>query len=107
MDTMDDLVDRVLGCANRVSGTALSLPLDGDLPLEAFGFDSLSAFAFLLELEATCGFEFDDALLDPQVGRSVRSVAGLIASDSRSRSEALREDPAPHVFRPDDGEDVP
>jgi acyl carrier protein len=107
MDEMDDLVDRVLDCANRVSGTALSLPPDGDLPLEAFGFDSLSAFAFILELEATCGFEFDDALLDPQVGRSVRSVAALIASDSRSGSEAFREGPSPHVLRPDHREDVP
>jgi Phosphopantetheine attachment site len=80
MEARDDLVERVLDCANRVSGNLLSLPAGGDLPLEAFGFDSLSAFAFILELETTCGFEFDEALLDPEGQRSVRSVAALIAS---------------------------
>jgi acyl carrier protein len=87
MDKRNDLVVRVLDCANRVSGNALSLPVDGDLPLEAFGFDSLSAFAFILELEATCGFEFDEALLDPQSRRSIRSVAALISSRSAQSSE--------------------
>jgi hypothetical protein len=87
MGTGDELVDRVLDCANRVSGNALALPSDGDLPLAAFGFDSLSAFAFILELESTCGLEFDEALLDPEGQLGIRSVAAMIASRSRSRPE--------------------
>ena len=48
----DNLTARVLDSANRVAGTNLSLPPDGDLPLEAFGFDSLTFFAFVLDLGA-------------------------------------------------------
>ena len=87
MERRDDLVDRVLDCANRVSGSELSLPDGGDVQLDEFGFDSLSAFAFLLELEATCGFEFDEAILDAHGQRSIRSLAALIASRSASSEE--------------------
>jgi acyl carrier protein len=67
-----------LECANRVAGTSLELPHDGDLPLEAFGFDSLSLFAFILELEVECGVDFDEALLQLEDRRSIRSVAAAI-----------------------------
>jgi phosphopantetheine binding protein len=74
----DELVSRVLECANRVAGTSLSLPQRGDVPLEAFEFDSLSLFAFILELERTCGIKFDETLLNHEGLASVRSTAALI-----------------------------
>ena len=80
METQEELVNRVFDCANRVAGTDLHMPSDGDIALEAFGFDSLSLFAFILELEGTCGIEFDDILLNQEYLRSVRSVAALIAA---------------------------
>jgi hypothetical protein len=81
MQTPDEPVHRVLDCANRVAGTALSLPAEGgDIPLQAFGFDSLSVFAFVLELEATCGIKFDEALLLDDRVRSIRSIAALVSS---------------------------
>lgn len=79
---VDGLVYQVLWCANRVAGTELRMPDDGDLALDAFGFDSLSAFAFMLELEETCGLAFDEALLEPGRLVSLRSVAVLIARQS-------------------------
>lgn len=86
METPTELANRVLECANRVTGASLSLPPDGDLPLEAFRFDSLSLFAFILELERTCGLKFDNTLLIHQQLRSVRSVAALIASRAESQT---------------------
>jgi acyl carrier protein len=80
MNSKDKMVGRVLECANRLAGTSLSLPLDGDVPLEAFEFDSLSLFAFILELERTCGMKFDQTLLNYEKLRSIRSVAALIES---------------------------
>ena len=76
---VDELVDRVLDCANRVAGTRLSLQDSGDVALDAFGFDSLSAFAFMIELEETCGLAFDETLLEPGRLQTIRSVAALIA----------------------------
>ena len=82
MKMEQDLVHDVLACANKVAGTSLSVPPDGDLPLEAFNFDSLTLFAFILELEQRCGIEFADALLNHERLRSVRSAAALIAASS-------------------------
>jgi acyl carrier protein len=76
----DELLSRVLQCANRVTGKALSLPPDGDVPLDAFAFDSLSLFVFLLELEHSCGMKFDETLLAHDQLRSIRSAAALIES---------------------------
>lgn len=50
------------------------------MPLEAFEFDSLSFFAFMLELERMCGMKFDEMLLNHEELRSIRSVAALIES---------------------------
>ena len=86
MGGRDQLTDRVLECANRVAGTRLSMPVDGDLTLEAFGFDSLSAFAFVIELEETCGLVFDETLLEAGQSHSIRSLAALIAEGSRDSS---------------------
>jgi hypothetical protein len=80
METRDELMNRVLECANRVAGTSLSLAPSGDIPLENFRFDSLSLFAFILELERTCGIKFDEALLNQEQMRSIRSAAALIES---------------------------
>jgi hypothetical protein len=80
METRDELASRVLECANRVAGTSLALPPGGDVPLEAFHFDSLSLFACILELEGTCGIKFDETLLNHEQVRSIRSTAALIAS---------------------------
>jgi acyl carrier protein len=79
---LDDLADRVLDCANRVAGTQLRLPDDDDLALDAFGFDSLSLFAFMIELEETCGLVFDETLLEPGRLDGIRSLAALIARQS-------------------------
>jgi len=76
------LANRVLDCANRVAGTDLRLPDDGDLALDAFGFDSLSLFAFMLELEETCGLVFDETLLEPGRLDSIRSIVVLIRRQS-------------------------
>jgi acyl carrier protein len=86
MKTEQELSLDVLACANKVARTSLSMPPDGDLSLEAFNFDSLSLFAFILELEQTCGIEFDDALLNHERLRSVRSAAALIASCGKEYS---------------------
>jgi acyl carrier protein len=83
-DPADELLSRVLQCANRAAGTALSLPPDGDLPLDAFAFDSLSLFVFLLELERSCGMKFDETLLAHDQLRSIRSAATLIESRASS-----------------------
>jgi acyl carrier protein len=76
----DNLTALVLDSANRVAGTNLSLPPDGDLPVEAFGFDSLSFFAFILDLERSCGIKFDDTLLNQEHLHSIRSAAALMQS---------------------------
>jgi acyl carrier protein len=80
MKTEQQLIDDVLDCANRVAGTSLCMLPDEDITLEAFHFDSLGLFAFILELEHTCGIEFDDALINHERLRSIRSVAALVAS---------------------------
>jgi len=76
--THEELLDQVLQCANRAAGTSLALPPGGDLPLEEFRFDSLSLFAFLLELERKCGMKFDETLLNHERLRSIRSAVALI-----------------------------
>ena len=78
MDVSEDLLKRVLQCANQAAGTSFTLPPDGDLPLEAFQLDSLSLFAFLLELERKCGMKFDETILDDEQFHSIRSAAALI-----------------------------
>ena len=78
MDLSEDLLSRVLECANLAAGTSFSLPPGGDLPLEAFQLDSLSLFAFLLELERKCGLKFDESMLDQGEFQSIRSAAALI-----------------------------
>jgi hypothetical protein len=80
VETREELANRVLECANRIAGTSLSLPQGGDVPLEAFCFDSLSLFAFILELEGTCGIKFDETLLNHEQVRSIRSTAAFIES---------------------------
>lgn len=94
MESSDAAVDRVLECANRVAGTALSLPPNGDLPLEAFGFDSLSAFAFMLELESLFGLAFDERFLDFEELRSVRSVAAIVMRE-QTQSDGQPGGPGP------------
>jgi acyl carrier protein len=74
-----DLVSRVLACANKAAGTALTLDGDEDLPLEAFRLDSLSLFAFMVEVEQTCGVNFDEVLQNYEQLTSVRSTAAFLA----------------------------
>ena len=78
MESQEALVERVLDCANRIANKSLRLPPDGDLPLRDFGFDSLTLFAFILELERTCGIQLDNALLNQGQLVSIRSAAALI-----------------------------
>ena len=77
-DSTDDLADQILQCANRAAGTSLMLPPGGDILLEAFAFDSLSLFSFLLELERACGVKFDDALLAHEQLSSIRATVAFI-----------------------------
>jgi hypothetical protein len=76
--THGQLLDNILQCANRAAGTSLSLPPDGDVPISAFAFDSLSLFVFLLELERVVGIKFDESLYAHERLPSTRSVAALI-----------------------------
>ena len=78
MDVSKDLLRRVLQCANEAAGTSLSLPRGGDLPLEAFKLNSLSLFAFCLELERKCGLKFDKSFLNLGRFKSIRSAAAHI-----------------------------
>ena len=48
MKTEQELVNDVLSCANRVAGTSMCIPPEEDITLEAFHFDSLGLFAFIL-----------------------------------------------------------
>jgi len=92
MDPGDTLVGRVLECANRVAGTTLSLPPGGDLPLKAFGFDSLTSFAFILELENLLGLVFDENNLDVEELHSIRSAAAVVLA-SQTQSDEVRDEP--------------
>ena len=89
MEPYNALVDRVLECANRVAGTALSLPPGDDLPLKEFGFDSLSAFAFVLELESQFGLAFDESNLDIEELHSIRSVAAVVLRSQTQQGRIL------------------
>jgi acyl carrier protein len=73
-------ITRVLECANKAAGTNLTLNSEGDLPLEAFRFDSLSLFAFMVEVENTCGIAFDDVLVNQAHLRTIRTTAAYIAA---------------------------
>jgi acyl carrier protein len=83
---LSDLTQQVLACANRVAGTRLSLASDEDIPLEAFHLDSLTLFAFIVELEKESGIDFDDAVQNYERLRTVRSTAEFIAQRVRTRS---------------------
>jgi hypothetical protein len=74
------LLNAVLDCANRAAGTALRLGPEGDIPLEAFHLDSLGLFAFMVEVEKSCGIDFDEILLHAESLRTLRSTADFIAS---------------------------
>jgi len=77
---MEALMSRVLACANKVSGKMLVLPEGSDLPLEAFQFDSLSIFAFMVELENEFGVSIDEALMNDTELRTLQSTASFVAS---------------------------
>jgi acyl carrier protein len=79
-----DLAQQVLDCANKVAGANLILSPDEDIALEAFHFDSLSLFAFMIELEKACAIDFDDALAHQEQLRTVRSTAQFIEHCKKS-----------------------
>ena len=83
MDT-SELRAQILRCANKAAGTALTLGSDGDLPLAAFQLDSLGLFAFMVEVEQTCGISFDDVLLNPEHLETIGTTAEFIASHRSS-----------------------
>jgi acyl carrier protein len=83
-----DLTQQVLACANKVAGLNLSIGSDEDVPLEAFQFDSLSLFAFVVELERVCGISFDDAIQNYENLRTVRSTAAFIESRKHALGSA-------------------
>jgi len=92
MELCDALVDRVLDCANRTAGTTFSLPPGDDLSLSEFDFDSLSAFAFIIELESQFGLAFDEGNLDIEELHSIRSVAALVLR-SQAQPGGVRDEP--------------
>ena len=79
-----ELISRVLACANKAAGTTLTLASAEDLPLQAFRLDSLSLFAFMVEVENTCGIDFDEVLQNPDHLRTIRSTAAFIAARRRT-----------------------
>jgi acyl carrier protein len=91
MTSQAELAQHVLDCANRITKKTLHLPPDGDLPLDAFGFDSLSFFGYLLELERTCGVGFDSILLHQEQLGTIRSTAALIAAAAEGAKERPRD----------------
>ena len=85
---MDELTTRVLACANKVAGKSLAMPEGEDLSLEAFQFDSLSIFAFMVELENEFGVSIDEALMNDEELRTVRSTAAFVASQQGGAAAA-------------------
>ena len=71
---------------NQAAGTSLTLPPGGDLPLEAFELNSLSLFAFLLELERKCGMKFDKSIFNHDQFHSIRSAAAIIQNRGLGRA---------------------
>ncbi len=65
---------------------SVAIPVNGDVDLQDFGFDSLTLFAFILELERTCGIKFDDVLLHHEELGTIRSTAALVARCRESSS---------------------
>ena len=76
---MDELTELVLKCANKVSGKSLPMTDCEDLTLQQFQFDSLSTFAFMIELENEFGVTLDETLFGGDEMKSIRSTAALIA----------------------------
>ena len=74
------VTDRVLACANSIARTTFSMNPGEDIPLEAFRLDSLSLFAFLVEVEKSFGIDFDEALLNIEDLPTIRTTASFIAS---------------------------
>jgi hypothetical protein len=68
----------VLDSANRVAGQ----PVAATRRRSSVGIrpDSLSFFAFILDLERSCGIKFDDTLLNQEHLHSIRSAAALMQS---------------------------
>ena len=56
MKTEQELSLDVLACANKVARMSLSMPPDGDLPLEAFNFDSHAALNSMMLCSITNAF---------------------------------------------------
>lgn len=82
--TESEWMTRILGCANKAAGTNLTLASDGDLPLAAFQFDSLSLFAFMVEVENTCGIAFDEVLANQDHLGTIGTTAAFIAASRQA-----------------------
>jgi len=75
-----EVTERLLACANSIARTNFSMGPGEDIPLEAFQLDSLSLFAFLVEVEKSFGIDFDEALLNIENLPTIRTTAAFIAS---------------------------
>jgi acyl carrier protein len=74
------VTQRVLACVNSIARTNFSLGPGEDISLEAFQLDSLSLFAFLVEVEKSFGIDFDEALLNIDNLPTIRTTAAFIVS---------------------------
>ena len=88
MQPPDELIEQVLDCANRTARKAFAMTAGSDVPLQDFEFDSLTLFAFILELERTCGIQFDEILVHYEETGTIRSLAALVVR-SRETSSPL------------------
>ncbi len=74
------VIEQVLACANSIARTNFSMGPGEDIPLEEFHLDSLSLFAFLVEVEKTFGIDFDESLLNIDNLPTIRTTAAFISS---------------------------
>ena len=87
---VEEIVVRVLDAANKAAGTSLSIRVGGDIPIDDFHLDSLSLFAFMVELESSCAISLDDALESYDQLQSVRSTARAIHSWLTCQEQGLK-----------------
>ena len=85
---MDEWTSRVLECANRVAGKSLAMAEGQDISLQDFQFDSLSIFAFMVELENQFGVSIDEALFNEGELRTIRTAAAFVASRQSGKGAA-------------------
>ena len=94
LDALEQTVRRAL--IGALSGAVDPAP---DVPLTAYGLDSLSAFRLVAAIEADCGVRM--TLPAVLAAGTLRSLVGAIALDQRVHSEAPRPDAQSPTAKPE------